>query len=137
MKTDCCRWIVCSTNLPLESTHTSPRVHLSGSRAGLHAGHVVGVTLGLQPLLPVPVRPVRAAGERAAPAALQLVRRVLEAFVGGLIVTIVGARGQAAVAVGVGVAGRQGLEQDGGLVRDGLVLHAQPMVLVNSFTPGN
>ena len=44
---------------------------------------------------------------------------------------------QARVAVGVGVAGRQRREQDGGLVLDRSVFHAQTMVLINSFPSGN
>ena len=43
----------------------------------------------------------------------------------------------AALAVRVGVAGRQGVEEDGGLVLDGFVLQCDPVVLVDGLPPRN
>ena len=44
---------------------------------------------------------------------------------------------EAGAAVGVCVAGGQRLEEDGGLVGDPLVLHTQPVILVNCFPSRN
>ena len=106
-------------------------------RAVLDTGHIVGVALVLQPLLPVPVSPIRAPTQRLTPATLQfLTCPRLQSIVVMFIIVVVVAE-QTRVAVRVGVAGGQGLEDDGGLVGDHLLLHAHPVVFVNSLPPRN
>ena len=102
--------------------------------AELHFRNIEVVALVLQPLLSVPVSPVRTPTEGGTPPTLQCSGHGLG--VRRLVVLHVRA-GHAALAVRVGVAGRQGVEQDGGLVLDCLVLQRDPVVLVDGLPSGN
>ena len=122
-----------------------------------NVGHVVIVTFALQPALSVPVRAIRAASEGCdwlivklkasdwskghtwAPPALQLfaVLEPLEVQAGVQVLPVKVGVGQAGAAVEVGVTSGQGLEEDGGLVRDSLVLHTETVILVNCFPSRN
>ena len=102
--------------------------------AELHFRNIEVVALVLQPLLSVPVSPVRTPTEGGTPPALQCSGHGLG--VRDVVVLLVRA-GHAALAVRVGVAGGQGAEQDGGLVPDRFLLQSQPVVLVDGLPSRN
>jgi len=99
-------------------------VCLSRCRAHGDFRDIVGVTFMLQPVLSVPVSPVRAALQLRAPPAVQLhgARHLL-----GLLA------GDAGLTVCVRVAGLQGFKQYGCLIPDLFVLHIQSVVFIDSL----
>merc|ERR1711953_1238772 len=78
--------------------------------AELHFRNIEVVALVLQPLLSVPVSPVRTPTEGGTPPTLQGSGRRVGV---GLVIVLLVRASHATLAVRVSVAGRQGVEQDG------------------------
>ena len=76
-----------NTNVGDDSMISECYPAVSRSTAVTHTGHIVLVTFVMDPLLTVPVRPVRASVDCRAPAALHLLARTLKIVI--VIVVIV------------------------------------------------